>query len=545
MARAGCPLPGRPAVDQRVALAALGCLLGAAPAFTPRSAASQRDLYTDAWMRAPTPSRRPPTPTTSCTSSTPTPPAPPHPAWPPRSRGLAGAGLTFTQIRVSRGGLFEAPPGGRIQAWRARVTSGATTGGRDDHRGRSLSGMGAAVIAVTGARTTGPNGADAIANYTTGTGSGTSLTVTMPAFADSGHRPLAFFSHAASQEQLPKAVTRSCMTRNYGTPAMGHQAEWHATVANNTPSASWTTLVGGGRLRAGDRHAGCLRGPQGPHHRLHQGGAVRVRSRRNFPQRSASPATTSKTRANGGRVYSASGFDIEFRDSGGVTKLDHEIEKYDGTAGTLVAWVRVPGLSYDAPSTVSTSTTGTGDHDGPVEPHRGMGRELPGRLAPEGRPVRDGSTGQEQQERHLRRDVAGTMTNTDQVAGRIDGSLDFDGTDDRIDVGSLVGNNAAYTVSLWFKTSSTTQFHKMWGEGSVGNGIPHTYLSVNEAGVAGDVEFGIRDDTFSSGSITHVGPGTTTPGTTSSACRPARAAASSSSTEARGGRARPPWGRSR
>ena len=37
----------------------------------------------------------------------------------------------------------------------------------------------------------------------------------------------------------------------------------------------------------------------------------------------------------------ADGFDIAFTGSNGSTKLDHEIEKYDGGTGELVAWVRV------------------------------------------------------------------------------------------------------------------------------------------------------------------------------------------------------------
>jgi hypothetical protein len=51
-----------------------------------------------------------------------------------------------------------------------------------------------------------------------------------------------------------------------------------------------------------------------------------------------------KTTTNGGHVYSSSGYDIIFRAFDGVTQLDHEIEKYDGTNGVLVAWVRVPNL---------------------------------------------------------------------------------------------------------------------------------------------------------------------------------------------------------
>jgi Concanavalin A-like lectin/glucanases superfamily/Domain of unknown function (DUF2341) len=53
-----------------------------------------------------------------------------------------------------------------------------------------------------------------------------------------------------------------------------------------------------------------------------------------------------KTVANGGHVANANGYDIGFyADSGGTTKLKWEIEKYDGTTGSLIAWVKIPSVS--------------------------------------------------------------------------------------------------------------------------------------------------------------------------------------------------------
>jgi biopolymer transport protein ExbB len=53
-----------------------------------------------------------------------------------------------------------------------------------------------------------------------------------------------------------------------------------------------------------------------------------------------------KTVANGGHVANANGYDIGFyADSGGTTKLKWEVEKYDGTAGNLIAWVKIPSVS--------------------------------------------------------------------------------------------------------------------------------------------------------------------------------------------------------
>jgi hypothetical protein len=58
-----------------------------------------------------------------------------------------------------------------------------------------------------------------------------------------------------------------------------------------------------------------------------------------------------KTVANGGRVGDSQGWDIVFKDSNCNT-YDHEIEQYDGAAGTYVAWVRIPSLSSDTDTEV-------------------------------------------------------------------------------------------------------------------------------------------------------------------------------------------------
>ena len=53
-----------------------------------------------------------------------------------------------------------------------------------------------------------------------------------------------------------------------------------------------------------------------------------------------------KTVANGGHVANANGYDIGFySDSGGTTKLKWQVERYDGTSGNLIAWVKIPSVS--------------------------------------------------------------------------------------------------------------------------------------------------------------------------------------------------------
>jgi len=63
-----------------------------------------------------------------------------------------------------------------------------------------------------------------------------------------------------------------------------------------------------------------------------------------FPVLVSYTDATLKTVAYGGHVQNVNGYDIIFRAADGVTHLDHEMEKYDGFAGQVIAWVRIPSL---------------------------------------------------------------------------------------------------------------------------------------------------------------------------------------------------------
>jgi hypothetical protein len=155
---------------------------------------------------------------------------------------VSGAGLTFTEIGTA-GGLPYGPDYRRIQAWRALATSGAGTGVVTvTLSGNPSPAFGAVMLAFSGMKTSGSNGADAVANYMTNSaGSGTSLTVTMSAFANSNNRPVAFFSHRAQEVTNNEAGYTELWDGQTSAIAMGYEAEWHANVAETTPSASWAT----------------------------------------------------------------------------------------------------------------------------------------------------------------------------------------------------------------------------------------------------------------------------------------------------------------
>ncbi len=65
----------------------------------------------------------------------------------------------------------------------------------------------------------------------------------------------------------------------------------------------------------------------------------------NFPVLISLVDNDLRTTANGGHVTDANGYDIVFYTSDCLTKLDHQIESYTASSGTLVAWVRIPTLS--------------------------------------------------------------------------------------------------------------------------------------------------------------------------------------------------------
>jgi hypothetical protein len=150
----------------------------------------------------------------------------------------------------------------------------------------------------------------------------------------------------------------------------------------------------------------------------------------------------------------ASGNDIFFTAADGSTKLSHEIEKYDGTTGQLVAWVRVPSLST---GTVLYMYYGNGaasnqQDAGGVWSNGYVGiwhlKESPTGAAGE---IKD-STVNAGHGTSL-----GGMTSADQVAGKIGGALNFvAGTTSPpgtvVDTGDrAVMQLPVYSWSMWIK----------------------------------------------------------------------------------------------
>ena len=189
--------------------------------------------------------------------------------------------------------------------------------------------------------------------------------------------------------------------------------------------------------------------------------------------------------ANGGHVGESDGGDILFTSSDGTTKLSHEIEKYVPSTGELVAWVKVPTLSttadtiiymyYGNPSCADQwNINGTWDSTFNGIWHL---KEDPSGTAPQMKDsTANGNNGTS--------DVS--MTGANQVAGKIDGSLSFNGTSNYVqanDSASLrIGS--AITVSAWiYPYSVAAGSHRIISKWTPGNQEYILYLSGAQIGV--------------------------------------------------------------
>ena len=127
----------------------------------------------------------------------------------------------------------------------------------------------------------------------------------------------------------------------------------------------------------------------------------------------------------------SSGQGIRFT-SDGTTLLDYEIEKYTGDAnsGTLVAWVEIPTLDYDDRTYIYIhyGQTGSPDlQDGPGtwdSDYRGVWHLNDSDVASD--------TTIEESTTNNSDGTAYDMADDDDVTGKIDGALDFDGSDDKV-----------------------------------------------------------------------------------------------------------------
>jgi hypothetical protein len=173
----------------------------------------------------------------------------------------------------------------------------------------------------------------------------------------------------------------------------------------------------------------------------------------------------------------ANGNDILFTRDDGTTRLYHEIENYTSSTGALLAWVNVTSVSNTTPTTIMMYYNNSGAENQQYPKgvwwngYSGVWhlKENPAGTAPQMTDsglLYNGTSG-------------GSMTASDQVAGKIDGSLDFDGSNDYITVGNagLLSLSSTGTLSAWVKFNGTpNQYSYLVGRSNNGNPLGQSYL---------------------------------------------------------------------
>jgi len=178
------------------------------------------------------------------------------------------------------------------------------------------------------------------------------------------------------------------------------------------------------------------------------------------------PATAAdlRTTANGGKVVNANGYDIIFTsDLDGTVQLAHEIERYVATTGEILFWVRIESLVSTTSIYMFYGNSSIATFQGDVTSNGVAGvwengyegvwhlKENPSGSAPQ---IADSTSNNNDGT------MNGGMTTTDQVAGQIDGSLDFDGSNDWFNLGNDPGlrmnQSESMTFSAWVNTRSLT-----------------------------------------------------------------------------------------
>lgn len=155
------------------------------------------------------------------------------------------------------------------------------------------------------------------------------------------------------------------------------------------------------------------------------------------------------------------GDDILFTESDGTTQLSHEIEKFDGGTGQLVAWVKIPSLSstsnteiylYYGNSGASNQQNATAVWDSNYRMVQHL-EETTGTIYDSTSNNNDGTASN------------GVNQN---ATGKIDGANSFDGVDDLVDYGSdnSLKMTDALTIELWVKRPDNTTFERFLSHSS-------------------------------------------------------------------------------
>jgi hypothetical protein len=167
------------------------------------------------------------------------------------------------------------------------------------------------------------------------------------------------------------------------------------------------------------------------------------------------PALISLTDAGLAAHAQSTGNDILFTGSDGVTKLNHEIESFTVGTGVLVAWVNIPILSNTV-DTVIYMYYGYASATNQQNPTAVWDANYQGVWHFKENPTGTQPAMKDSTSVAGNATANGTWTSGQQVAGKVGGALNFNGTNDRV-VGTDIGDNtSALTVELWINLNSVS-----------------------------------------------------------------------------------------
>lgn len=159
------------------------------------------------------------------------------------------------------------------------------------------------------------------------------------------------------------------------------------------------------------------------------------------------------------------GDDIVFTAGDGTTQLDHEIESFNGSSGSISTWVKVPQVNASAPDTtiyLYYNNSGVGNQENPAgvwtNGYQSVWHlnESPG----DGVANHEDSTSTDNTGSPENFEDGGSGS-TD-AAGQIDGADDFAGDDDYVSTtNELATLRSTATFSVWVKTTQTGD-NTMW-----------------------------------------------------------------------------------
>jgi hypothetical protein len=226
-----------------------------------------------------------------------------------------------------------------------------------------------------------------------------------------------------------------------------------------------------------------------------------------FPVLVSLSHATLKNTVNGGYVQNSQGYDIIFRDSTDLNQLDHEIEEYDGSTGTLLAWVRVPTVSKTSDTLIYMYYGNCGISCPTENPAGVWSANYKGVWHLKETPTVDSYAYDSTSYNNDCTFKAG-MTSDDQVSNKIDGSLDFDGSvDDYLDAGSdtsLIIYDSDFTFEAWAKLADKTEDRDVItkaGDGTTVYAIELRYDFIDDYW-----EFNLNDGAWKYGKYTQANP---------------------------------------